>query len=157
MLDFRLPRRIPWPKLQPVGLRQSRATPFQFTKTQRKIDQNDRVSHRNSLVLDGVSPKQLSQRLAEENIFVWHGHYYAVEVIDFLGLKEKGGMLRVGAAHYNTTQEIDQLLEEIARIKAKGWKIKGKIVRIKAAKWTKYQRVQNEFCTLIRYQRLYRK
>ena len=69
-----------------------------------------------SFTMDGVSPKQISQRLAEENIFVWHGDYYAVEVIDFLGLKEKGGMLRVGAAHYNTIKEIDRLLEKITRL-----------------------------------------
>jgi selenocysteine lyase/cysteine desulfurase len=28
-----------------------------------------------------------------------------------LGLAQSGGMLRVGAAHYNTVQELDRLLE----------------------------------------------
>ncbi len=70
-----------------------------------------------SFTMEGVAPQQISKRLAEENIFVWHGHYYAVEVIDFLGLKEKGGMLRVGAAHYNTKDEIDRLIEVVANLK----------------------------------------
>lgn len=63
------------------------------------------------------SPQQVSRRLAEENIFVWDGHYYAVEVIDHLGLSDKGGMVRVGAVHYNTVEEIDRLLEVISGMK----------------------------------------
>jgi selenocysteine lyase/cysteine desulfurase len=42
---------------------------------------------------------------------VWDGHNYAVEVITRLGLLDKGGVLRIGIAHYNTAAEVDRLLQ----------------------------------------------
>jgi len=70
-----------------------------------------------SFVKDGYQPAQIAKGLAEENVFVWDGHYYAVEVINHLGLGDKGGMLRVGAVHYNTLEEIDKLLNLLELIK----------------------------------------
>jgi cysteine desulfurase family protein (TIGR01976 family) len=70
-----------------------------------------------SFTRDGFHPADIARRLAEENIFVWDGHYYAVEVIDHLGLSDKGGMVRVGAVHYNTVEEIDKLLKVISGMK----------------------------------------
>jgi cysteine desulfurase family protein (TIGR01976 family) len=71
-----------------------------------------------SFIKEGLQPAQLSERLAEENIFVWDGHYYALEVIRHLGLEEKGGMLRVGAVHYNTRKEINILLNVLELFKS---------------------------------------
>jgi selenocysteine lyase/cysteine desulfurase len=45
---------------------------------------------------------------------VWHGDYYAVEVMDRLGLPEGG--LRIGIAHYNTADEVDRLLAELTKL-----------------------------------------
>lgn len=56
------------------------------------------------------TPRQLAQRLGEEGIFVWNGHYYAVAVMERLGLLEQGGLVRIGFVHYNTLAEIDTLL-----------------------------------------------
>jgi cysteine desulfurase family protein (TIGR01976 family) len=64
-----------------------------------------------SFTLEGHTPRAIAERLAADNIFVWDGHYYAVETVQRLGLAQSGGMLRVGAAHYNTAQELDRLLE----------------------------------------------
>jgi cysteine desulfurase family protein (TIGR01976 family) len=63
-----------------------------------------------SFTLAGRHPADVARALAAENIFVWDGDYYAVEVIQRLGLADVGGMVRVGAAHYNTLEEIDRLL-----------------------------------------------
>jgi len=71
-----------------------------------------------SFTKEGVQPAELSKRLAEENIFVWDGHYYAIEVIRHLGLEQNGGMLRVGAVHYNTRKEINILLNMLELIKS---------------------------------------
>lgn len=62
------------------------------------------------VVKKGVHPDTLAERLAEANIFTWPGHYYAIEVIDRLGLTESGGMLRIGLGQYNTREEVDALL-----------------------------------------------
>ncbi len=64
-----------------------------------------------SITVQGHHPADLAQVLARENICVWDGHNYAVEVITRLGLLDKGGVLRIGIAHYNTAAEVDRLLE----------------------------------------------
>jgi cysteine desulfurase family protein (TIGR01976 family) len=63
------------------------------------------------LTSDEVAPAVAAARLAERGFAVWHGDYYAVEVMKRLGLP-KGG-LRVGLVHYNTHDEIDRLLEAL--------------------------------------------
>ncbi len=63
-----------------------------------------------SFTIDNVNPTGLAKHFAKDNIFVWSGHNYALEPINAMGLMDKGGVLRVGLAHYNTAQEIDQLL-----------------------------------------------
>ena len=40
----------------------------------------------------------MAEELDEENIFVWDGNYYAVEVTTRLGLEGSGGMVRAGPA-----------------------------------------------------------
>jgi cysteine desulfurase family protein (TIGR01976 family) len=69
-----------------------------------------------SITLDGEHPRAAAERLAAENIFVWDGDYYAWEVVRHLGLHERGGMVRIGLAHYNTTEEIDRLLEVLSAV-----------------------------------------
>ncbi len=49
----------------------------------------------------------VAKRLAEQNIFVWSGHNFALEVVRSLGINEEEGVVRIGAAHYNTPAEID--------------------------------------------------
>ncbi len=58
--------------------------------------------------LTGHTPSEVAAHFAANNIYVWDGHYYAIEVMDQLGHAENG-MVRVGLAHYNTHEEIDRL------------------------------------------------
>jgi selenocysteine lyase/cysteine desulfurase len=58
---------------------------------------------------DGHTPDQIAQVLAAQDIFVWSGNYYAVEIMARLG-KAENGLVRVGLAHYNTHDEVDRLL-----------------------------------------------
>ncbi|USD64139.1 cysteine desulfurase-like protein [Vibrio sp. SCSIO 43136] len=66
-----------------------------------------------ALVIDGVEPLQIAKALGEQNICVWSGHFYAIGLIEALGLSDKGGVLRVGLMHYNTTEEIDAFVDAI--------------------------------------------
>ncbi|MCA0432371.1 MAG: cysteine desulfurase-like protein [Proteobacteria bacterium] len=68
-----------------------------------------------SFTIDGKTPESLARHFAAENIFVWSGHNYAVEPVGRLGLLDKGGVLRVGLAHYNTTEEVDQFVASLYR------------------------------------------
>lgn len=60
--------------------------------------------------LKGFTARQLAQRLGELGLFVWDGHYYAVAVMERLGLLESGGLVRIGFVHYNTMAEVDRVL-----------------------------------------------
>ncbi len=69
-----------------------------------------------SFSMDGRHPAELAKMFAKSNIFVWSGHNYAVEPVRRLGLIDKGGVLRVGLAHYNTQAEVDALLEALDQV-----------------------------------------
>lgn len=68
-----------------------------------------------SFTLEGHHPQALAQAFAKDNIFVWSGHNYAIEPVTRMGLMDKGGVLRVGLAHYNTEAEVDALLSSLMR------------------------------------------
>ena len=61
-------------------------------------------------------PAVIAERLASKNIFVWSGHNYAVELTRALGIYESGGVVRIGPVHYNTIDEIDELLQALHSI-----------------------------------------
>jgi cysteine desulfurase family protein (TIGR01976 family) len=64
---------------------------------------------------DRLSPSDIAARLGEQEIYVWDGHYYAIEVMRRLGRADQG-LLRVGLAHYNTMDEIDRFLEALVSL-----------------------------------------
>ena len=63
-----------------------------------------------SITHDKMSSSQLADLLGKRGLFVWHGNYYALNLSEALG-HEPEGMVRIGALHYNTEQEIAWLLE----------------------------------------------
>ncbi|MCH9694732.1 MAG: cysteine desulfurase-like protein [Gammaproteobacteria bacterium] len=68
-----------------------------------------------SFVHDRVAPADIAMALARQNIFVWSGHNYAVEVAKTLDV-EDSGVVRVGPVHYNSIGEIDELLDALPGI-----------------------------------------
>ena len=58
--------------------------------------------------LPGRSPEAVAVELAARDIAVYHGDYYAFEIMRHLGLDE--GAVRAGIVHYNTADEVDRLL-----------------------------------------------
>lgn len=67
-----------------------------------------------AIVVEGVHPCRVATAMASHGIFVWAGHYYAVNVMDRLGVLDDGGLVRVGFCHYNTADEVDRALEVLA-------------------------------------------
>ncbi len=61
-------------------------------------------------------PRAIATYLGQQGIFVWDGNYYALSVTERLGLEGKGGMVRVGAAYYNTVDEIRRLGDALRRL-----------------------------------------
>ena len=75
------------------------------------INDKGRLAERVPTVIctvDGYTAKEVAKFLGDRHIYVWHGHYYAVEIMERLGHSEHG-MVRIGLAHYNTHEEIDRL------------------------------------------------
>jgi selenocysteine lyase/cysteine desulfurase len=64
--------------------------------------------------LPGRSPEEVAVLLAEREVAVWHGDYYAVETMKHLGLAD--GAVRAGIVHYNTEDEVDRLLDGLAAL-----------------------------------------
>ena len=54
-------------------------------------------------------PRDMARELGEHGISTWDGNYYAMALMQRLGLGDQGA-LRIGLAHYNTIEEIDQLI-----------------------------------------------
>jgi cysteine desulfurase family protein (TIGR01976 family) len=69
-----------------------------------------------SFTLEGHTPQEVALALARESINVWDGNFYALSVTERLGLEDRGGLLRVGLAHYNTQAEIDRLVEALSLV-----------------------------------------
>ncbi|MBK8420934.1 cysteine desulfurase-like protein [Candidatus Villigracilis saccharophilus] len=69
-----------------------------------------------SFRLKDMHPRLVAEKLAEEGIYVWDGNYYALNVSERLGVEDQGGMVRVGAAHYNTLEEVERLKEALIKI-----------------------------------------
>ena len=61
-----------------------------------------------------MSPRAAALRLGERGLAVWDGNYYAVEIMNRLGLPD--GAVRIGIVHYNTADEVDRLLDELSRL-----------------------------------------
>jgi cysteine desulfurase family protein (TIGR01976 family) len=83
------------------------------------IGQDFSSPHRSPTVSFTVKEKTATQvcaHLAKKNICAWDGHFYAIRVIQVLGLLEKGGVTRLGISAYNTPEEIDITLEEISKL-----------------------------------------
>jgi cysteine desulfurase family protein (TIGR01976 family) len=65
--------------------------------------------------VDGMTPREVAERLAARDIAVWDGDYYAVEAMTRLGLQPEGAV-RSGFVHYNTFEEVDRLLTALAEL-----------------------------------------
>ena len=68
-----------------------------------------------AFTVDGIGAAETAARLGESGFAVWHGNYYALEVMKRLGL-EDGGAVRVGFVHYNTREEVQRLLDVLATL-----------------------------------------
>lgn len=69
-----------------------------------------------SFTHESARPSDIARALARKNVFVWSGHNYALEAAKSLAINERGGAVRVGPVHYNNSNEINILLNELSDI-----------------------------------------
>jgi cysteine desulfurase family protein (TIGR01976 family) len=65
--------------------------------------------------VDGRSSTEVARALAADQVAVWHGNYYALELARHLGL-EADGAVRAGAVAYTDEDDVRRLLEAVARL-----------------------------------------
>jgi len=69
-----------------------------------------------SFTIEGINSEKVAAELGEKGLFVWDGHFYAIRLVEILGLMNSGGLIRVGLSPYNTEEEIERLVDEVQRI-----------------------------------------
>ncbi len=69
-----------------------------------------------SFTLDGWTSDEVSRRLADLGIFASSGDFYASTLVERLG-QRSSGLLRVGCACYTGEDDIERLLDAVARIR----------------------------------------
>jgi len=69
-----------------------------------------------TFTLPGITPRQVCEQLAQRGILGWDGNYYALGIMDRLGLEGRGGATRLGFLRYTTEEEVDRTLEAVGEI-----------------------------------------
>ena len=61
-------------------------------------------------------PLKTATEMARRGIYVWDGHYYAITVMERLGLLDSGGAVRIGFCHYHSAEDVDRVLEALTEL-----------------------------------------
>ncbi|HEX2085802.1 MAG TPA: cysteine desulfurase-like protein [Solirubrobacteraceae bacterium] len=69
--------------------------------------------------VDGATPRAVSEHLASRGIYTWDGNYYALSLMQALGLEQRGGAVRAGFLHYNTAAEAERLCDAVEDVAAR--------------------------------------
>ena len=69
-----------------------------------------------SFTLAGFTAAEVARALGAQGLFVWDGHFYALRLVERLGLLDRGGLVRVGLAPCNTSAEIERVIDAVAAL-----------------------------------------
>jgi cysteine desulfurase family protein (TIGR01976 family) len=64
----------------------------------------------------GHTPDDVALQCAKAQVNVWSGHNYAWELAGLLGIRDTGSAVRAGLSCYSTDEDVDRLLEVLARL-----------------------------------------
>ncbi|WP_375494954.1 cysteine desulfurase-like protein [uncultured Nostoc sp.] len=82
---------------------------------QSKADRQTRVPTI-SFVVDGINSSTIPAKIDQHYIGIRYGDFYAKRLIEYLGLASQGGIVRVSMVHYNTLEEVNNLIEAFEQI-----------------------------------------
>jgi len=68
-----------------------------------------------AFTVEGVPSIEVAKKLAEDGVFLSHGDFYAMTVVERLG-HAHDGLVRAGCACYTTPEEVDRLLAGVHRL-----------------------------------------
>ncbi len=67
-----------------------------------------------SLISSTVPHKVLAAQLASAGVNVWHGHNYAIRILEQFGHDQNNGVCRFGIGHYNSANDVDRAITAVA-------------------------------------------
>lgn len=69
-----------------------------------------------SFISDKIASKELAVAVAKDKIAISYGHFYAKRLLDSLQIVDtEDGVVRCSMAHYNTIEEVEQLIDSLDR------------------------------------------
>ncbi|MDX2453080.1 aminotransferase class V-fold PLP-dependent enzyme [Desulfosarcina sp.] len=70
-----------------------------------------------AFTLAGMRCSDAVKRLVEKQIAVRNGHFYALRCLEALGIQDTDeGIIRISMVHYNSSQDVDRLVEGLASL-----------------------------------------
>lgn len=90
------------------------------TKKNVRIIGRDRVTNGDrmptiSFVVDDKQSEAIVRHVDQSGIGIRFGDFYAQRLIDAIGIRQQGGVVRVSIAHYNSADEISRLIDALER------------------------------------------
>lgn len=82
----------------------------------------EKTAHKNirvstiSFLVEGRKSSEIPLLVDPHKIGIRFGHFYAKRLIDYLGFDETDGVVRVSMVHYNTAEEVDQLIRVLDEV-----------------------------------------
>ncbi len=67
-------------------------------------------------IATGRPPLEIAEALAARGIMAWGGDFYAVRLLEALGIDPGHGVLRLSFVHYTSAEEVDRLLEALEAV-----------------------------------------
>jgi selenocysteine lyase/cysteine desulfurase len=86
-----------------------------------------------AFTVEGMNSREVARLLAERAVFVSHGDFYAMTVVERLGLSDTG-LVRAGCAIYTTLDEVVRLVEGVRAISESKAASFGSFARIRVGK-----------------------
>jgi cysteine desulfurase family protein (TIGR01976 family) len=80
-----------------------------------KVTLHGRAQNRTPTIMftvEGLTSAEVAVKLAEREVAVWDGNYYAAELETYLGLAPHGAV-RAGFVHYNDERDVERLLDAV--------------------------------------------
>jgi selenocysteine lyase/cysteine desulfurase len=69
-----------------------------------------------AFVPDSIEPATVVKQLAQRGFMAGNGNFYAVRLLEALGVEPKRGAVRLSFVHYNSLQEVTRLIEALEAI-----------------------------------------
>lgn len=73
-----------------------------------------------SFLVGRHAPAAIAEEFAAHNIYAWNGSFYAYEIAGVLGVRDSGGVARIGFAHYNTLEEVERIVSVLRALAKRG-------------------------------------